>query len=115
MILFRPVGEKEYVLIAESGFRSFPPRLPEQPIFYPILNERYAAEIAEQWNTKDAASGYKGYVLRFEVSDACISKYPVQTVGATYHQELWIPAEDLDEFNQHIVGKIDVLQVFERG
>mgnify|MGYP001475931833 CR=1 FL=1 len=40
MILFRPVGKAEYDLIAESGFTAYPPRLPEQPIFYPVLNEK---------------------------------------------------------------------------
>jgi hypothetical protein len=40
-ILYRPVGPKELALIAESGFREFPPRLPEQPIFYPVTNEEY--------------------------------------------------------------------------
>ena len=31
--LYRPIGQKELDLIAESGFTKFPPRLPEQPIF----------------------------------------------------------------------------------
>jgi hypothetical protein len=34
--LFRPTGERELALIRESGWRAFPPRLPEQPIFYPV-------------------------------------------------------------------------------
>ena len=38
-VLSRPVGGNELRLIAESGFRSFPPPLPGQPIFYPVLNE----------------------------------------------------------------------------
>lgn len=113
MILYRPVGEKEFRLIEESGFRAFPPRLPEQPIFYPVLNLEYAWEIASQWNVKDAASGYKGYVLRFEVDEDFIGKYEVQTVGARRHRELWVPAEDLDEFNRHISGKIAVVEEFE--
>ena len=58
MILYRPVGESELILIAESKYTAFPPRLPEQPIFYPVLNEQYAAEIAKRWNTKDKNSGY---------------------------------------------------------
>jgi len=109
MILYRPVGERELKLIAESGYTAFPPRLPEQPIFYPVLNERYAAEIAFRWNTRDPRSGCKGFVTRFEVEDGFASQYPVQTVGRSYHQELWVPAEELEEFNRHIVGKIEVL------
>lgn len=111
MILYRPVGEKELMLIADSSYKAFPPRLPEQPIFYPVLNKRYAIEIAEKWNTKDKNSSYKGYVTEFEVDDDYISRYEVQTVGASYHKELWIPAEELAEFNSHIIGKIRVIVV----
>jgi hypothetical protein len=112
MELFRPVGEKEYSLIEASGFNKFPPRLPEQPIFYPVLNEKYAVEIASKWNTKDAFSGYVGYVLKFIISDEYIPSFAVQTAGASYHQEYWIPAEQLDEFNENIIGKIEVLHKF---
>ena len=115
MILFRPVGVAEYKLIADSSFTAFPPRLPEQPIFYPVLNERYACEIADKWNTKDKASGYKGYVTRFEVDDLYISNFPIQTVGASYHQELWIPADQLEEFNRHIIGKIEIIKIFSKS
>jgi len=113
MELYRPVGQKEYELIEHSGFKRFPPRLPEQPIFYPVLNEKYADEIASKWNTKDKFSGYVGYVLRFEVLDEYISRYEIQTVGASHCQEYWIPAEELDKFNANIVGKIEVVRKFE--
>ena len=104
--LYRPVGQKELDLIRASDFREFPPRLPPQPIFYPVLNEEYATQIARDWNTKDAASGYVGYVTRFAVDAEFISRYEVQTVGSKIYQEYWIPAEDLSELNQHIVGRI---------
>ena len=109
MILYRPVGETELSLIKESDYRLFPPRLPEQPIFYPVLNEQYASEIAYKWNSKD---GKKGYVTRFEIDDEYISKFKVQTVGALYHQEYWIPAEELTEFNVHIKRAIEVIATF---
>lgn len=111
MILYRPAGEKEKELIEKSGYTAFPPRLDWQPIFYPVLNERYAEEIAGKWNTKDPDSGYKGYVTKFEINDDYISAYEVQTVGASYHQELWIPAEELENFNSHIIGKIEIVKV----
>ena len=111
MILFRPVGEKEKELIEQSGFTKFPPRLDWQPIFYPVLNQRYAEEIAGKWNTKDSDSGYRGYVTQFEIDDDYIASFTVQTVGASYHQELWIPAEELDNFNNHIIGKIEIIKV----
>lgn len=109
MRLYRPVGQAEYDLIAQSGFSAYPPRLPEQPIFYPVLNERYAREIAEKWNKIYADSQYTGFVTTFEIDDAYISQFPVQTVGASYHQELWIPAEELENFNHHIIGTISLL------
>ena len=109
MRLYRPVGQAEYDLIAQSGFTAYPPRLPEQPIFYPVLNERYAREIAEKWNKRYADSQYTGFVTTFEIDDAYISQFPMQTVGASYHQELWIPAEELENFNHHIIGTISLL------
>ncbi len=112
LTLYRPIGRKEYELIRASGFRSFPPRLATQPIFYPVLNEDYAIQIARDWNTKDSASGYRGYVTRFEVQADFLRQYDVQTVGNQTHQEYWIPAEDLDSFNQHIVGLIEVTAEF---
>jgi hypothetical protein len=90
--LFRPTGEKELALIRDSGWRAFPPRLPDQPFFYPVLNEEYATQIARDWNTMD---GGTGYVLRFQVDAAFLARYTVQTVGTRVHQEYWIPAEDL--------------------
>ncbi len=112
MILFRPVGKAELDLIEMTDNTAFPPRLPNQPIFYPVLNQKYAEEIAERWNTKDIYSGYKGYVLKFIVDDAYISRFTVQTVGNRYHQELWIPAEELENFNKHIIGKIEIVREF---
>jgi hypothetical protein len=107
------VGQAELDLIAISDFRRFPPRLQFQPIFYPVLNQAYAEQIAREWNTKDAASGYVGYVTRFQVDRPFADKYEVQTVGASMHQELWVPAEELPEFNDNIVGKIEVIAKFE--
>jgi hypothetical protein len=110
--LYRPVGQAELDLIAESGFRQFPPRLSWQPIFYPVLHESYAAEIARQWNTRDPNSGFVGYVTRFRVETAFLSKYEVHRVGGRTHQEYWIPAEELPEFNAHLAGPIEVISEF---
>lgn len=110
MILFRPVGLKELEFIAQSGFTAFPPRLAIQPIFYPVLNFEYAAQIAREWNTKDPVSGF---VTPFEVEKEYVSKFEVQIVGSVrIHQELWVHAEELPEFNQHIVGQIKVIASF---
>lgn len=107
MILYRPVGLAELKLIAEAEYRTFPPRLPEQPIFYPVLNFEYAAQIARDWNTQ--SSPFAGFVTRFEVADDYAGRFPVQVVGGREHQELWVPAEELGEFNRHISGRIEIV------
>jgi hypothetical protein len=111
-VLFRPVGQKELGLIAQDQFRSFPPRLEGQPIFYPVLNEEYATFIAREWNTKDPASGFIGYVLKFAVRSEYLTQFEVQKVGSASALELWIPAEQLAEFNQNIIGKIEVVSTY---
>lgn len=110
-VLYRPVGANELRLIADSGYRFFPARLPGQPIFYPVLNEEYATQIARDWNAKNSKSG-AGYVTRFHVKTAYLAQFSVQKVGGANHLEYWIPAEKLDEFNQNIVGKIEVTSEF---
>ena len=109
--LFRPVGTKELELIRQSDYASFPPRLPEQPIFYPVLNETYATQIARDWNTKHNPDKV-GYVTRFKVRSEYLRNYQPQTVGGASHQEYWIPAEELAEFNKNIIGKIEVISEF---
>ena len=109
--LFRPVGPDELKLIEASGFSAFPPRLPEQPIFYPVLNREYARQIARDWNVRDSGVGF---VTQFEVDSAYLEQFPRQVVGGSVHEELWVPAEQLDEFNSHIVGKIEVIETFGR-
>jgi hypothetical protein len=104
--LYRPTGPKELELVRESGFKRWPPRLPEQPIFYPVTNEQYAKEIAVQWNVKESGSGY---VTRFHVKKAFMDCYKVEQVGGAHHTEWWIPAEHLEDLNDNIVGLIEVI------
>jgi len=110
--LFRPVGQKELDLIKESGFKRFPPRLDWQPIFYPVMNQEYAEQIANRWNTEDEFSGYAGYVLAFDLPETYIKKYPVQNVGGEIHNELWVPAAELEDFNNNIIGDIRLINSF---
>ncbi len=104
--LYRPVGLYELALIWDSGCREFPPRLPHQPIFYPVANAEYAHQIARDWNTPDETSGYSGYVTRFEIPAAYLARFEPRTVGAAIHLEYWIPARELARFNGNITGKI---------
>ena len=112
MILYRPTGLTELRLVAAAGWTAWPPRLPEQPIFYPVLSLEYARKIARDWNSKGTLSSSIGFVTRFEVQDAFAARYPVQVAGGRTHEELWIPADELAEFNRHIVGKIEVLESY---
>jgi hypothetical protein len=107
--LYRPVGPEELALIAASGYREFPPRLAEQPIFYPVTNESYATQIARDWNVK--ASG-AGFVTRVAVRSDYLAGYRVETVGSSVHQEYWIPAAELPSFNAAIIGVIEVIAEF---
>lgn len=113
--LYRPVGKAELELIRASGFRAFPPRLPEQPIFYPVLNEEYATQIARDWNTKDERSGFAGFVLRFRVRTTFLHDYDVHVVGSSGHREYWIPANELHRLNESIVGNIEIISEFMAG
>lgn len=107
--LWRPTGPTELALVEEANWRAWPPRLPDQPIFYPVLNEDYATRIARDWNVK--ASGV-GYVTRFDVAKEFLDRYEVQQAGGQTILEYWIPAEDLDELNENIVGRIEVVAEF---
>lgn len=110
MILFRPVDLEELRLVYEANLRAFPPRLPDQPIFYPVTNEGYARQIAKDWNTRSGTLA--GFVKRFEVGDTYIAKFERRIGGAREHEELWVPAEELSEFNTHIVGQIAVVGAY---
>lgn len=112
IVLYRPVGGLEHHLIRQSGNKRFPTRLAHQPIFYPVLDEEYATQIARYWNTKDKDNGSVGFVLRFKIVRSFIQSYDIHIVGGVKHQEYWIPAEDLEEFNDNIVGEIETVKVF---
>lgn len=104
-VLYRPVGKKELALIEASGFTEFPPRLPEQPIFYPVLNEEYAAQIARDWNAKFKEDKV-GYVTKFVVKRSFLNRYEPQVVGGAMHEEYWIPAEELGDFKETLLEKL---------
>lgn len=89
--------------------RAFPPRLPEQPIFYPVTTEAYAIKIARDWNVPASGSGF---VTKFEVRIDFLDAYEVQEAGGRAHLEYWIPADELEVFNAAVVGEIEVTLSF---
>ncbi len=111
VLLWRPTGANELKLIKKSDWKKFPPRLPEQPIFYPVCSEEYAVKIARDWNAKNSGVGY---VLEFRVLKSFLDKYQVQNAGGKDHQEYWIPAEDLEDFNNAIQGNIYKTETFHK-
>ncbi len=110
--LFRPIGLQELALLWDSGMREFPPRLIQQPIFYPVVNLEYARQIARDWNTPDANSGFAGFVTRFDVSSTYLTKYELHTAGSSAHREYWIPAREMTAFNKAINGLISVEEAY---
>jgi hypothetical protein len=106
--VWRPVGPAELALIVAANMRAFPPRLPDQPIFYPVSTEAYAVKIARDWNAPRGG----GYVTRFRVRRDFLAAYTLQEVGGREHTEYWILAEDLPAFNAAIVGEIEVVGEF---
>ncbi len=110
MLIWRPTGLNELKLIYESGMRAFPARLIDQPIFYPVTNQEYAVQIARNWNTKSV--GQSGYVLTFTVPDHFAARFEKRIVGASTHEELWVPAEMLPEFNSQIEYRIELIRAF---
>src|SRR5258708_26865296 len=90
--LFRPTGPKELALVAASGFRRWPPRLPGQPLFYPVTNEEYAIQIARDCNVPEAGSGFG---TRFSVGEVFMHCYRVQTVPEQIDTQRGIPPPHL--------------------
>lgn len=110
--LFRPVGLHELALLWDSGMREFPPRLPHQPIFYPVANKGYARQIASTWNINDEASGFAGLVMQFDVQASFLSAFELHVVGSSEHAEYWIPTEQLSAFNQSITALVRITDAY---
>ncbi len=110
MFLYRPVNQAELDLVKASDWLAFPPRLPEQPIFYPVTNLAYACKISLEWNVP---AYKKSYVLKFEVADDFLKNYEIQNVGGEGIDEYWIPAQDLPLFNANILQKIEIVETHE--
>lgn len=115
MILFRPTGFCELELVESSGWRRWPPRLPDQPIFSPVTTFAYAEKIARDWNSVLPAPNNRGFVLRFKINAPIAARFPRQLAGGRDHEELWVPADDLEVFNDGIVGLIEMVAEYRDG
>lgn len=109
--LYQPVGMEELQAIRALDWKAFPPHDPEQPIFRPVLDETFAAQLARDWNA--AHTSYRrGYVVRFTVSTAFMRAYENKAAGVRGHEEYWIPPEDLSLLNAAIQGQIAIAGTF---
>ena len=115
MKLWRPVGQNELAKIRAIGMRAFPPRLPEQPIFYPVLSFDYAEKIARDWNSARADHKFVGFVVCFELNDAYAARFQPQPAGGNTLKELWVPADELAAFNDNIEGGIEIVAAYING
>jgi hypothetical protein len=52
--------------------------------------------------------------VEFDVDATYLSKFEPKKFGGAAHVEYWIPAVELEEFNQQIRGKIRMIKKFER-
>lgn len=104
--LYRPVEPLELEAIRDSGFARFPARRPGQPLFYPLAQEDYARAVARE---SCAPAAGVGYVTRFQVDRGYLSQFPLHPARLPRTLEYWVPAEELDEFNDHIQGRIEVV------
>ena len=109
MELYRPLSAEEYNAVAEKGFRGFPPRSAEQPLFAALLSQTGAKKIARHMRIEKQAE-HTAYVVSFLVDDAYIRQFPVQQDDEPDFRALWIPAEDVEILNQHLIGKIRIIE-----
>lgn len=112
MELYRPLDAEEYHAIEARRFHGFPPRSEEQPIFTALLSEEGASQIARHMRISKQADNTV-YVVSFLVDDAYIRQFPVQQAHERDRRALWIPADELDILNQHLIGDIRVLASYQ--
>ena len=112
MRLFRSTGVAELRLVRDLDWRAWPPRLPEQSIFCPVMTFAYAERIARDWSAVDDAWGF---VTPSDVAGDMAARHPIQEAGGRAHSELWVLAKDLAAFDRAIVGRIDVVAAYRGG
>ena len=112
MELYRPLSAEEYRAVEEKGFTGFPPRSEEQPLFTALLSEEGATQIARHMRISKTAENLI-YVVSFLVDDAYIRQFPVQHANERNRRALWIPADEVDILNQHLIGKIRLIASYQ--
>ena len=112
MELYRPLNAEEYHEVEALQFQGFPPRTEEQPLFTALLSEEGASQIARHMRIAKQKENIV-YVVSFLVDDAYIRQFPVQHSDERNRRALWIPADEMEILNQHLIGSIRVLASYE--
>lgn len=110
MELYRPVTNQEYNAIAAKDFAGFP-RQDDKPLLTLLLSCEGAMQIARHLHMPDGDRDV--YVLSILVDDAYIRQFPVQNADDNYRRALWLAADETDILNQHLIGKIRVVEHFQ--
>ena len=107
--LYRPVGPGQLAAIIAADWRAFPSQWSNQPFFFPLMDQAYAERVAQQWNVHNSGSGF---VLRFRVCKRFLADYEPKRIGGPSNWEYRIPAAELAQFNQHIMGTIELVEAY---
>lgn len=110
MELYRPVTQQEYEAIAALDFGGFPKQQADRPLLTLLLSCEGAKQIARHLHMPDG-DGHV-YVLGCMVDDAYIRQFPVQNIEDIQRRALWLAAEETEIFNQHLIGKIRVIEQY---
>lgn len=108
--LYAPVSPHQLAKVINAGWQDFFPCSDEQKYFFPKLHRGFAEMLARQWEARVYSAGY---VVCLDVRYAFINQFPLETVAYEEHLEYRIPSHFLDQFNQSLVSKIQLLSAFE--
>jgi hypothetical protein len=107
--LYRPVEIDELARIFDSGMRAIPFNRPDFPACYAAMTDfDLASQIARDFSKTSALKA--GYVVSFTIDSDSASQYEHELGGEKErdYRILWVPPEELDTFNGHIEGLIEV-------
>jgi len=108
--LYAPVSPHQLAKVINTGWQDFFLCSDEQKYFFPKLHQGFAEMLARQWEAKVYSAGY---VVCLDIRCAFINQFPLETVAYEEHLEYRIPSNFLDQFNQSLVSKIQLLSAFE--
>jgi hypothetical protein len=110
--LFCAADPEDLQLLEAIGWSGWPRINPDKPIFCPVPTEDHASRITRESQT---AKFGVGYVVRFEIIQAFMARYPRHRMHKRAHEEYWIPWRDLTDFNNHLVGPLVTVDEYHKA